>query len=121
MSFGVAVFLIIGCAKIADPSPLREDYLEASREALSNIAAIVKNRDSVGVQKFDEVSWFYLPFRGEVDTTSGGIRVFNTIGREVPFVKTGRTFVGLIPGIRDGDDVVPCPTPAIEVDNIPDC
>lgn len=83
----VAVFIVSGCAKIADPLPLREDYLEAAREALANIAAIVKCRDSVGVQKFDEVSWFTLPFRGEVDTSSGGIRVFNTMGKEVPFIK----------------------------------
>jgi hypothetical protein len=85
--FCVAVFIVSGCAKVADPFPLREDYLEAAREALSNIAAIVKSRDSVGVQKFDEVSWFYLPFIGEIDTSSGGIRVFNTSGKEVPFVK----------------------------------
>jgi hypothetical protein len=88
--FLVAVFLVSGCAKIGDPSPLSTDYYGALGDAVSSLSvsgAVVKNRDSVGVQKFDESSWIRLPFMEEVDTSSGGIRVFNVVGEEVPFMK----------------------------------
>jgi hypothetical protein len=103
--FGTAVFFFFGCAKVADPLPLREDYSGAAGGAVSGPGAIVRNRDSVGVQKFDEASWFSLPFMDEIDTSSGGIRVFNAIGEEVPFIKEwdvsdNKTVLILKPGER---------------------
>lgn len=41
--------------------------------------------------------------------------------REVPFVKSGQTYVGLIPSIKQKDQTVPCPNPAIEMSDIPAC
>ncbi len=90
----IFLFLLLfvsSCAKIAPPTPLRADYSELERgEVVSNISlsgTVVKKQDSVGVQKFDEASWINLQFKGEIDTTSGGVKVIDTAGREVPFTR----------------------------------
>ncbi len=83
-------FSLFSCAKIAAPSPLREDYSERGEMGISTISisgTIVENRDSVGVQKYDEASWINLQFKGEIDTTSRGVRVFNNAGEEVSFTR----------------------------------
>lgn len=88
--FSILVFFLGDCAKIAAPSPLREDYTETGEEIVSNISisgTIIENRDSVGVQKFDKASWINVEFKGEIDTTSGGIRVMNVAGKEIPFIR----------------------------------
>jgi hypothetical protein len=88
--FGVTVFFFSGCAKIAPPSPLREDYAGVGEIGVSTISisgTIVEKRDSVGVQKYDEASWINLQFRGEIDTTSQGVRIFNIAGEEIPFTR----------------------------------
>lgn len=87
---GLAVFFVTDCAKIAAPSPLRADYTETGEEITSNISVsgtIIENRDSVGVQKFDEASWIKLQFRGEIDTTSEGISVMDIAGEEVSYIR----------------------------------
>jgi hypothetical protein len=44
-----------------------------------------------------------------------------TLQKEIPFIKTGKTYVGLIPSVKHKNQVVPCPDPAIELDDIPSC
>jgi hypothetical protein len=88
--FCMSLLLVFNCAKIASPSPLRTDYREMGGTGTSTILIsgnIVENRDSVGVQKYDEASWINVQFRGEIDTTSRGVRVINVAGREVPFTR----------------------------------
>jgi hypothetical protein len=41
--------------------------------------------------------------------------------KEIPYVKAGKTYVGLIPSIMNKDQPVPCPIPAIEEADIPNC
>jgi hypothetical protein len=93
--FGVTVFFFSGCAKIAPPSPLKEDYSETGKMIVPAIlitGTAVENRDSVGVQKFDKASWINLKFKGEIDTTSRGVKVFNIGGEEVPYVREWNVF-----------------------------
>jgi hypothetical protein len=88
--FSILVFFLSGCAKIADPSPLRADYAEPGETVIPPIlitGTVVEKRDSVGVQKYDEASWINLQFKGEIDTTSRGFRVFNIAGEEVSFTR----------------------------------
>ncbi len=85
------LFFVSDCAKIAPPTPLRADYSELERrEVISNVSVsgtVVKKQDSVGVQKFDEASWINLQFEVEIDTTSGGVKVIDAAGREIPFTR----------------------------------
>jgi hypothetical protein len=89
--FCMSLSLVFSCAKIAPPTPLRAEYAELERgEIVSNISVsgtVVKKQDSVGVQKFDETSWINLQFKGEIDTTSTGVKVIDAAGREVPFTR----------------------------------
>lgn len=88
--FSILVFFLGGCAKIADPSPLREGYSERGEIVIPVIlitGTVIENRDSVGVQRYDKASWVNIQFRGEIDTTSRGIRVMNIAGEEVPFAR----------------------------------
>ena len=41
--------------------------------------------------------------------------------KEIPFVKTTQTYVALVPSIKHKNDVVPCPEPAIEIADLPQC
>lgn len=41
--------------------------------------------------------------------------------KEIPFVKSSTTYVGLLASVKDKDRVVPCQDPAIELDDIPNC
>lgn len=90
----IFLFLLLfvsSCAKIAPPTPLRADYSELERgEVISNVSVsgtVVKKQDSVGVQKFDEASWINLQFKGEIDTTSTGVKVIDAAGREIPYTR----------------------------------
>ncbi|MBN1694088.1 hypothetical protein JW879_01650 [candidate division WOR-3 bacterium] len=88
--FYFALFSFFSCAKIAPPSPLREGYSETGEMIVPAIlitGTAVENRDSVGVQKYDKTSWINLKFKGEIDTTSRGVKVFNIGGEEVPYVR----------------------------------
>ena len=88
--FCLTILFVSSCAKIAPPSPLRADYAGVGEMGVSTISisgTIVEKRDSVGVQKYDEASWINLQFRGEIDTTSRGVRVLNIGGEEVPFTR----------------------------------
>mgnify|MGYP007070556324 FL=1 len=44
-----------------------------------------------------------------------------TLKKEIPYVKAGKTYVGLIPSVLNKDQAVPCPGPAISVPDIPPC
>jgi flagellin-like protein len=41
--------------------------------------------------------------------------------KEVPYVKTGKTYVSLTPSIMFKDQAVPCPEPSIELEDLPNC
>ncbi|MEJ2567935.1 MAG: hypothetical protein P8Z50_03540, partial [candidate division WOR-3 bacterium] len=87
---GIIVLFALNCAKVAPPVPLQSDYSEPGRPTVPVVAVtgnIIDNRDSVGVQKFDESSWIDLHFKGEIDSTSGGVKVFDAFGKEIPFEK----------------------------------
>ncbi len=87
--FCFLVFLIGDCAKIAPPVPLRGDYPGSQAEAIPLFlisGTVISNRDSVGVQKYDESSWVGLQFKGEIDTTSVGVKVIDKNGNRIPFV-----------------------------------
>ena len=45
----------------------------------------------------------------------------DTLKKDIPFVKSSTTYVSLIPSVKDKDEVVPCPEPAIELADIPNC
>ena len=86
----VIMILLIYCAKIGPPVPLNESYEKLAEKATPPVFAygsIAENRDSIGVQKYDESSWINLQFKGEIDTFSGGIEVFDFKGEEVNYVK----------------------------------
>ncbi len=103
----IMVFFIC-CAKIAPPVPLSESYEKLREEATPPVltyGSIAENRDSVGVQKYDKASWIKLQFRGEIDTTSGGIKIIDIEGDEVDFIKEwnvskDRTYLVLKPAER---------------------
>jgi hypothetical protein len=83
-------FIIVNCAKIAPPVPLRGDYSAPGEEVIPLFLIsgnIISNRDSVGVQKYDESSWISLQFKGEIDTTSIGIKVIDINGNKIPFIR----------------------------------
>ena len=87
---GVILLFALGCAKIAPPVPLSSDYSEPGRPVVPVIAVtgnVIKSSDSVGVQKFDESSWINLHFKGEIDSSSGGVKVFDAAGEEIPYEK----------------------------------
>ena len=87
---GIILLFALGCAKIAPPVPLSSDYSEPGKPVVPVIAvtgSVIKSSDSVGVQKFDESSWINLHFKGEIDSTSGGIKVFDASGEEIPYEK----------------------------------
>jgi len=41
--------------------------------------------------------------------------------REIPFVKTNKTYVGLVPSVKYDDRVVSCDKPALEISDLPKC
>jgi flagellin-like protein len=41
--------------------------------------------------------------------------------RDIPFLKSGPSYVGLTPSIKFRDEVVPCPKPAVEMPDLPTC
>lgn len=41
--------------------------------------------------------------------------------REIPFVKTTKTYVGLVPSVKYKDQTTPCPDPIIEIADLPEC
>jgi hypothetical protein len=88
--FCFLVFFIGDCARIAPPVPLRGDYLAPGEEVIPSFlisGTFISNRDSVGVQKYDESSWIDLQFKGEIDTNSTGIRGIDMKGKEIPFIR----------------------------------
>jgi len=87
---GIIVLFAFECAKIAPPIPLKSGYSEPGTPAVPVVAVtgnLIENPDSVGVQKFDESSWINLHFKGEIDSTSGGVKVFDSFGNEIPYEK----------------------------------
>jgi len=93
LSIGMVFFIC--CAKIAPPVPLSESYEKLGEEATPPVltyGSIAKNRDSVGVQKYDKASWINLQFKGEIDTTSEGIKIIDIEGDEVDFIKEWNVF-----------------------------
>jgi hypothetical protein len=90
----VMVFLVF-CAKIGPPVPLSESYDALGEEVTPPVLTygpIAENSDSIGVQKYDEASWIKLQFKGEIDTSSGGIEVLDTRGDKVDFIKEWDVF-----------------------------
>jgi transcription elongation factor Elf1 len=88
--FCFLIFLIGNCANIVPPVPLREGYSAPGEEVIPSLLVsgnIISNRDSVGVQKYDESSWISLQFKGEIDTTSIGIKVVDINGNRIPFIR----------------------------------
>jgi hypothetical protein len=86
----IIVLSAFECAKVAPPVPLKSDYSKSGKPAVPVVAVtgtVVENRDSVGVQKFDESSWINLHFKGEIDSSSGGVKVFDAFGNEIPYEK----------------------------------
>jgi len=106
--FSIFVFFVANCAKIGPPVPLRKDYTGAEEKVIPPVlvyGTVVENRDSVGVQKYDEASWINLQFKDEIDTTSLGIKVIDVTGNEIQFVREwdvyeDRTFLVLKPKER---------------------
>ncbi len=93
LSIGMVFFIC--CAKIVPPVPLSESYEKLGEEATPPVltyGSIAKNRDSVGVQKYDKASWINLQFKGEIDTTSEGIKIIDIEGDEVDFIKEWNVF-----------------------------
>jgi flagellin-like protein len=45
----------------------------------------------------------------------------DTLQKDVRILKTGKAYVALIPNVMHKGEVVPCPDPAIELDDIPSC
>jgi hypothetical protein len=93
--FFIAGFFLSDCAVVAPPLPLREDYPGSQAEAIPPFlirGTVISSRDSVGVQKYDESSWISLQFKGEIDTTSTGIRVIDMKGKEIPFISEWTVF-----------------------------
>lgn len=87
---GVILLFVLECAKIAPPTPLSSNYSEPGRPVVPVVAVtgnVIENSDSVGVQKFDESSWISLHFKGEIDSTSGGVEVFDAAGKEISYEK----------------------------------
>ncbi len=41
--------------------------------------------------------------------------------QDIPFVKTTKTYVGLVPSVEYKKQVVPCNEPVLEVGDLPDC
>jgi hypothetical protein len=84
----VAIVFLLDCAKIAPPVPLGGRQGIPGAETVPPFLArgsIIDNRDSVGVQKYDESSWIGLQFKGEIDTTSKGIKIFDSKGNKVNY------------------------------------
>jgi len=104
----VAIVFLLDCAKIAPPVPLGGRQGMPGAETVPPFltrGSIVDNRDSVGVQKYDESSWIGLQFKGEVDTTSKGIKIFDSKGNEVNYAREwkladGKTALILKPAER---------------------
>lgn len=91
----VIIIFTLTCAKVGPPVPLGESY-EALGEKVTppvlTYGAIAENSDSIGVQKYDESSWIKLQFKGEIDTSSGGIKVVDINGNKVDFIKEWDVF-----------------------------
>lgn len=88
--FSFLILFIVGCAKIGPPIPLKEEYEISVEEAIPPLliyGKILENKDSVGVQKYDESSWINLQFKGEIDTTSSGIKVIDISGKSLQFIR----------------------------------
>ena len=43
------------------------------------------------------------------------------LSKDIPFVRSGKTRVALIPSIKFRDRIVECDQPALEIDDLPDC
>jgi len=87
---GIIVLCALECAKVAPPVPLKSGYSEPGKTPVPVVVVtgnIIENRDSVGVQKFDESSRINLHFKGEIDSASGGVKVFDVFGNEISFEK----------------------------------
>jgi hypothetical protein len=88
------VFLVF-CAKIGPPVPLGDSYEALGEKATPPVLTygpIAEDSDSIGVQKYDEASWIKLQFKGEIDTSSGGIEVLDIRGNKVDFIKEWDVF-----------------------------
>ncbi|KYK26741.1 hypothetical protein AYK26_04680 [Euryarchaeota archaeon SM23-78] len=44
-----------------------------------------------------------------------------TLKRDIPFAKSGKTYVALTASVSSMGEVAPCSEPALEIDDLPDC
>lgn len=43
------------------------------------------------------------------------------LNRDIPFAKSGKTYLALTPSINHKEQLTPCPNPAIKIDDLPNC
>ncbi len=87
---GFLILFVASCARIGPPVPLKEEYGVSGENVIPPLliyGEILEKRDSVGVQKYDKSSWIGLQFRGEIDTTSTGMRIIDLNGNKIPYIR----------------------------------
>jgi hypothetical protein len=91
----VIIVFALTCAKVGPPVPLSESYEALGEKVTPSVLTygpVAENNDSIGVQKYDEASWIKLQFKGEIDTSSGGIGVLDAGGNKIDFIKEWDVF-----------------------------
>lgn len=59
--------------------------------------------------------------KNDVELKNSKMASGESINKEVPFVKNGKTYVGLIPSISKNDKVVSCEKPILDVSDLQGC
>ncbi|MFH0869761.1 MAG: archaellin/type IV pilin N-terminal domain-containing protein [archaeon] len=59
--------------------------------------------------------------KNDVELKNSKMASGESITKEVPFVKSGKTYVGLIPSITKNDKVVSCEKPILDVSDLQGC
>lgn len=58
---------------------------------------------------------------GKIEIADSKIASGDILKKDVPYAKTGTATVSLIPNVNYKNQVTPCPSPALQVDDVPNC
>ncbi len=71
--------------------------------------------DHITVKISDETT------QNEINLMDSKLRRGDALDKNIPFVKSSSTYVGVVPAISQGNKIVSCPSPAIEISDVASC